>query len=76
MLFIACVSVTDYEIERPDDPPPSKEDIKWNVGAIAERLFFKNLFKKVDTNLGLDKLDSELRVILENESEIEFIDEP
>ena len=75
-LWIGCVNLRDFEYAKPGDPPPAKERLLWTAGPTAEVPFFKYLLKrKPDVDIGLGKLDEELRGILESESGIEVVDE-
>ena len=75
MLWVGCVSVPDDEDYGSDDCPPSKENVLWQVMAVAEVPFFKRLFGGIDANAGLAKLDSDLRRTLEREAGIVMVDE-
>lgn len=75
LLWVGCGNMDDLHA-KPDDPPPEKENIIWHCFTTAEVLFWKRLFKKVDTKPALEKLDSHLRDIVNNEKGITLIDEP
>ena len=76
LLFVGCVNLRDYEHARWSDPPPPKERLLWNVVPTAEVPFFKYVLRrKPETQAGLEKLDEELRGILEAEPRIEIVDE-
>ena len=74
-LFIGCVNRIDYENEEEDSPPPPKENILWHAVPFAEIPLFKRLFRKINTQPGLDKLDLELRAVLDKEPDIEVLAE-
>ena len=76
LLFVGCVNLRDYEHARPNDPPPPKERLLWNAVPTAEVPFFKYVLRrKPETQAGLEKLDRQLRGILEAEARIEIVDE-
>ena len=76
LLFVGCVNLRDYEHARPNDPPPPKERLLWNAVPTAEVPFFKYVLRtKPETQAGLEKLDEQLRGILEAEPRIEIVDE-
>lgn len=76
MLWIGCRNLVDYDTATPEDPPPTKEELLWNCGVVAEVSFYKRLFKKIDTQPGLQKLDNELKEILESEEGIQLVESP
>src|ERR1051325_1165005 len=43
-LWVGCGSVADYDRAKPEDPPPSKEEVRWYCFAAAEVPFFRRLF--------------------------------
>lgn len=75
LLFVGCVSRVDYETDGENDAPPAREELLWHAVPFAEIPFFKRLFKKINTQSGLDKLDSDLREVLAGESDIEVLTE-
>ena len=76
MLWVSCVNLRDYEYTRPGDPPPPAEHLLWNVVPMAEVPFFRYLFKKKPVpRPGLDKIQSELKEILESDSRVEVVDD-
>lgn len=74
-LWIGCSSVTDYDTAIPGDPP-SKENVTWACFATAEVPFLKRLFKSINTEQGLSKLEETLNEIIKNEHRIKVINEP
>lgn len=76
MLWVGCRSLVDYDKAKPGDPPPNKEELLWNCITVAEVPFLKRIFRKIDTEQGLKKLNLELKEILENEKSIELVDAP
>jgi len=76
LLWVGCVNLRDYEHARPGDPPPPKERLLWNAVPTAEVPFFKYVLRrKPETQAGLERLDEQLRGILEAEPRIEIVDE-
>jgi hypothetical protein len=76
LLWIGCVNREDYAYAKEGDPPPSKERLLWNATPVAEVPFLRYLLMpKPDTQLGLQKLDAELRDILESEPNIQIVDD-
>jgi len=75
MLFIGCVNRIDYEVDEEDDTPPLKQNLLWHAVPFAEIPFFKRLFRKINTQPGLDKLDCDLCNVLDKESGIEVLAE-
>src|SRR5687768_6189747 len=69
MLWVGCGNVTDYDSAQPGDGSPSKEDIVWHCFAIAEVSSWRRLFRKIDTEPALSKLNSDLERILSSESQ-------
>jgi hypothetical protein len=70
MLWVGCVSITDYDTAKPGDPPPAKEDIIWCCFPEAELSLWQRWFKKIDTAPALARLDHTLRDILVSEPRI------
>ena len=75
-LWVGCGNVWDYDTAKPDDGPPSKDQVTWHCFATAEIPFFKRLFRKVDPAPALSKLYSELGSILRSEKEITLVTQP
>lgn len=75
-LGVTCVSFRDYSTVQPDDPPPPHDQIIWFCGVFVEVPFFKRLFKKVETSEAVEKLNAELRSILESDPRISFVEAP
>ena len=76
LLWVGCGNARDYHAAKPDDPPPKKEQVTWHCFPAAEVLFWKRIFKKVDTSSAVATLDSHLREILRSEKAITLTDEP
>lgn len=74
MLWVGCGSVTDHEPR--GDGPPAKEDVTWHCFATAEVYFWKRLFRKVETEPALSRLNADLRDILRAEPELTLVEEP
>ena len=74
LLGVACVSYVDYENTREEDPPPKSDEITWCCTVFVEVPFFKRLFSKVDTTEGTEKLNGELRGMLQSEPRISLVD--
>ena len=69
-LWIGCGNRDDSDIAKEDDPPPKKEKIVWECFAMAEVGFLRRIFGKVDTSAALNKLNAELKQLLDNEPSI------
>lgn len=65
-LLIGCVNLQDIEYAEPGDPPPPKERLLWHVAPMAETRGARE---------GLERLDTQLRTVLESEPAIEIVDE-
>ena len=76
MLWVGCSNVTDNNTAEPGDAPPSKEDVIWHCFATAEVLFWKRLFRNVDTGSAVTRLHEDLGRILRSEPAITLVDEP
>lgn len=76
MLWVGCSNVWDYDTAKPDDGPPSKEEVTWHCFATAEVSFWRKLFRKIDTTPAVSKLHADLGNILRAEPEISLIQEP
>jgi hypothetical protein len=74
-LWVGCASMTDPSIPA-DAPPPTKESITWHCFATAEVLFWKKLFKKIDSHSAVAKLHADLGTILGSEPAITLVEEP
>lgn len=80
LLWIGCVSMFEDDFEDTYDPdnPPKGEDVVWQVFPEIEipilkfKSWLKNLFGKLDTVTPLNKIDDDLKKILENEPKITF----
>jgi hypothetical protein len=75
-LWVGCGNVTDYDTAQPDDNPPAKENIVWHCFAIAEVFFWKRLFRRINTESALSKLNADLGQILRADSEITLVEQP
>jgi hypothetical protein len=75
MLWIACGNVTDYATATPGSPPPATEEVVWHCFTVAEVLFWKRLFRKIDTAPAVSKLHEDLGLILAAEPTITIVDE-
>jgi hypothetical protein len=84
LLWIGCSSVFEdsfYDTYDPDRPPEGNE-VVWHVFPAIEMPFFyfKSWFRRLigtlDTYKPLQKLDQELKYLLESEQRIEFCEEP
>jgi hypothetical protein len=76
LLWVGCVNLQDQDHAKPDDPPPSKHHLLWNVVPMAEVPFFRYLLRpKPNVQPGLQQLDSELRRILETAEGIEIVED-
>ncbi|MEM1260781.1 MAG: hypothetical protein AAGH76_00145 [Pseudomonadota bacterium] len=73
-LGVACVSHVDYENSNQDDPVPSPMAVTWCCTVFVEVPFFKNLFKRIHTADGEEKLERDLYAVLSSESRIGFVD--
>ena len=73
MLWVGCGNVCDYDTAKPDDPAPTKEQVTWHCFATAEVVFWKRLFRKVDTTSAVAKLYADLGNILRAEPEISIV---
>ncbi|MFZ6874021.1 hypothetical protein ACO0LF_18335 [Undibacterium sp. Di27W] len=84
LLWVGCGSIlTETEIEDIDpDIPPDSAEIVWHVFAEVEVpfFFFKSnflrLLGKLDTKTAYEKLNRDLKQILEQEPGIQFCEEP
>ena len=74
LLGVSCVSYVDYEQMNEEDPAPKADEVTWCCMVFVEVPFFKRLFGKPDTTQGTEKLDRELKALLESESGIKFVD--
>ena len=74
LLGVSCVSHVDYEQMNEDDPAPKADEVTWCCMVFVEVPFFKRLFGKPDTSQGTEKLDRELKAMLESEPGITFVD--
>ena len=74
-LWIGCVNLRDYEYAKEGDPPLTTEELLWHAVPMADVPFFKYLIRrKPDVSIGLAKLDSELRAVLQAEARIQMVD--
>jgi hypothetical protein len=73
MLWVGCANMLDSE---PDDPVPAKEKIVWHCFATAEVLFWKRLFRKIDTESAVAKLHADLGAILATEPSVTILEGP
>lgn len=83
MLWVCCGSMPTEEIMNSTiDNPPDIEKIVWTVFPVAEIPFFYlrshilNLFGKIKMDSARQKLQEELRDILESASDIHFTEDP
>lgn len=84
LLWIGCGSMLSDNYPEDYDPevPPSGQDVFWHVFPVIEVPFFKikslikKLSGKLDTVQPLNKINSELKVILESEPRIKLCEEP
>ena len=66
----------------PNSDPPNERDIVWHVFTVIEvpffmlKFIFRKLTGKLDLLTPLQKLNSELRVVLSSEKSIVFCEEP
>ena len=74
MLWVGCANVDDIADENAG--PPRKEDIVWHCFATAEVFFWKRLFKRIDTEPAVAKLNRDLAEILRAEPQITLVPEP
>jgi len=50
LLWVGCGNVTDYEVVRPGNGLPVKDEVLWHCFATAEVFFFwKRLFRRIET---------------------------
>ena len=73
-LWVGCANVTDLSVS-PDVIPP-KEQITWHCFATAEVLFWKKLFRKIETGPAVAKLHADLGAILAAEPSVTLVAEP
>ena len=76
MLWVGCGSVTEFDTTRSDEKLTVGGDIVWHCFAIAEVIFWKRLFRKINTAPAVAKLHSDLGEILRAEREINLVEEP
>jgi hypothetical protein len=76
MLWVGCGNVTDDEIAQSGDGPPVKDDVIWHCFATAEVLFWRRLFRSIETEPAVSKLYTDLGEILRAEPEITLVQEP
>lgn len=76
ILWVGCGNVWDFDTAKPDDAPPSKDQVMWHCFVTAEIPFWKRLFQKIDTAPSVAKLYSDLGRILGDEKEIVLVVEP
>lgn len=74
-LFVACANVADYDTAEEGDPPPPKDAIVWSCFAAVEKPFFKRLFHKIDPAPEMDRLETTIERILEQEPAIRLVEE-
>ena len=80
-LWVGCGNMRSdfYEKVNPADHEgfiPDPDDLVWYCFPTADIPFLKRFFGKVASTDGLEKLNSELKIILSNEKEITFVDKP
>ena len=84
LLWIGCGTLfgDDFYEHYDPDSPPDGQDVTWHVFPVIEvpffyfKSWFRRLFGKLDTNQPLQKLNEELKNLLETEPQIEFCEEP
>ena len=74
LLWVGCANMTDLSAS--PDAPPLKEQITWHCFATAEVLFWKKLFRKIETEPALAKLRADLGEILTADPTITMVAEP
>lgn len=72
-LWVGCGNRLDYETARPGDPPPHSKEVIWHCFPHAEVPLLKRMFRKVDTEPAVEKLNAQLLSILVREPSIELI---
>jgi hypothetical protein len=75
MLWVGCGNVTDHETAQPGDGPPAKDSVTWHCFATAEVSFWKRLFRSIETEPAVSKLDADLGDILRTEPEVSLVQE-
>ena len=73
-LWVGCANMTDLSVSPGVTPP--KEQITWHCFATAEVLFWKKLFRKMETEPVVAKLHADLGAILAGEPSITLVAEP
>jgi hypothetical protein len=74
-LRVGCVNLRDYACAQEGDRPPPQDMLLWNAVPMAERPFFRYLFRrKPSMTEGLSRLGSQLHSILEAEASIQLVD--
>jgi hypothetical protein len=76
MLWVACVSVIDYDDTKPEAPPPDGKDVTWSCAATAETPFLAGLFKRIDVEPALSELGKHVADILAAEPSIRLTAAP
>ena len=74
LLWVGCGNQDDSLTTSESDPPPKSSDVIWQCFTFVEVPFFKRVFKKINTDQSLAKLDSVLSQILKSENSIQFIE--
>jgi hypothetical protein len=75
MLWVGCGSSLEREM-KPEDPPPSGNDVTWSCFVTAEKPFLRSLFKQIDTASSVEKLYKDVEGILRAEPSITLAQEP
>jgi hypothetical protein len=76
LLWVGCGNVWDFDTAQPGDPPPSKESMTWHCFATAEVPFWKRMFRRIDTEPAVSKLNDTLGKILRAETDITIVEQP
>ena len=76
LLWVGCGNARDYDEVDLNARRPVGTDIVWHCFPEAELPLLARLFKRVDVNPALDKLDADLRAVLSNEAAIELVPAP
>ena len=75
MLWVGCANM-DTNPAADEQSHPTKEQIVWHCFVVAEVPFFKRLFRKVDTQPMVDKLNVDIAQILRSEPTVTLVEQP
>jgi hypothetical protein len=76
LLWVGCGNVWDIETAQPRDAPPSTQSVTWHCFATAEVPFWKRIFRRIDTEPAVSKLNDTLGKILRAETDITIVEQP